>query len=196
MLRIGRRAPTPLRRFQRIGRISLVPFHIAGWSVDRRDVLTRQPQPGLDLGPMVAGVEDSPPERPDSLPFQPTEERHLRQPPLGGRLGKLRQPPLRQRDVPVQVGLDRGLIARRQQFFDGWLLGADELGEEPPLREDLVDQDGSDRVDLLVRLEVEEIVGDRPPHAGGLVRLAGVGGNEVLEQRVSSLEERPGQGWR
>src|SRR4051794_22165731 len=180
-------SPTPIRRFQGIGRICLVPFHIARWSVDRRDVLTRQAQPGLDLGPMVAGMEDTPPEGPDSLPPQPTEERHLGQPPLVGRLGKLRQPLLRQRDVTVLVGSDRWLIAWREQLFDGWLLDADELGEEPTLREDLVDEDGTDRVDLLVELEVQQIVRDRPRHAGGLVGLGGVGDDEVLEQRVSCL---------
>jgi len=56
---------------------------------------------------------------------------------------------------------------------DRWLSRADKLREEPPLREDLVDQNGSDRIDLLVRLEVEIIVGDRSLHAGGLVGLAG-----------------------
>ena len=57
------------------------------------------------------------------------------------------------------------------------------------LRENLVDQDGSNRVDLLMRLEVQEFVWDRPPHAGGLVGLAGIGGDEVLEQRVSRLRD-------
>src|SRR5262249_22825098 len=32
---------------------------------------------------------------------------------------------------------------------------------------------------------VEQLVGDGPPHAGGLVRLAGVGGDEVPEEWVS-----------
>ena len=43
--------------------------------------------------------------------------------------------------------------------------GADELGEEPPLGVDLVDQDGPDDVRLLVRPAIEQVVGDRPPHA-------------------------------
>ena len=76
------------------------------------------------------------------------------------------------------------MLSRRQEVLDGRLLGADELGEEPPLGEELVDQDGPDRVRLLVRLVVEQVVGDRPPHAGRLVRLAGVGRDDVLEERV------------
>ena len=83
----------------------------------------------------------------------------------GGRRRELRQPPPRQPDVPVDVGRHRRGLAGRQQVLDRRLLGADELGEEPPLREDLVGQDRPDRVRLLVRLEVEQVVGDRPPHA-------------------------------
>jgi hypothetical protein len=125
-------------------------------------VLTSQAQPGLDLRSMVAGVEDTPPERPDPLPFEPTEERHLRQPPFGGRLGKLRRSPLRQRDVAIQVGLDCWMVACGEQLFDGWFLDTDELGEEPPFGEDLVDEDGTDRVHLIVGLKVEKIIWDRP----------------------------------
>ena len=73
---LSRQLRPPIRRFQRIGRVSVVPFHIP-WSTDRRDVLTRQPQPGLDLCPVVPGVQDPPPERPDPLPLQSTEEGHL-----------------------------------------------------------------------------------------------------------------------
>ncbi len=74
-----------------------------------------------------------------------------------------------------------------EQFFDGRLLDADELGEESPLREDLMVEDRTDRVHPFMRLEVQQIVGDRPPHAGGLVRLRGIGDNHVLEQRIGCL---------
>jgi hypothetical protein len=47
--------------------------------------------------------------------------------------------------------------------------------------------DRADRVQLLVRLEVEQAVGDRPPHAGHLVGLAGVGEDGVLEGRLDGL---------
>ncbi len=50
-----------------------------------------------------------------------------------------------------------------------------------------MEQDGPNGVDLLVRLEVQEIVGDRPLHAVGLVGLADVGDDEVLEERVCRL---------
>ena len=45
----------------------------------------------------------------------------------------------------------------------------------------MVDHDRTDCVHLLVRLEVQQIVGDRAPHAGCLVGFTGVGGDEVLE---------------
>jgi hypothetical protein len=65
--------------------------------------------------------------------------------------------------------------------------GADELGEEPPLGVDLVDQDGPDGVRLLVRPVIEQVVEDRPPHARRPVGLAGVGRDEMLEQGVRCL---------
>src|SRR5262249_8782016 len=145
---------------------------------------TRQPEPGLDLRTVVAGVQDPPPERPDPLPSQPIEERYLRQPPLGAGRGKLRQPSLRQQDIPLQVRSDRRLLVRTQELLDERLLDADELGEEPALRQDLVDEDGPNRVRLLMRSEVEEVVRGRPPNARGLVGLAGVGRDDVLEERV------------
>ena len=70
---------------------------------------------------------------------------------------------------------------------DRWLFGAYELGEEASFREDLVDQDGTDRVDLFVRLVVEQVIGDRLPHAGGLIGFRGIGDGEVLEQRIGRL---------
>src|SRR4051794_36796411 len=79
------------------------------------------------------------------------------------------------------------MVARREKFLDGWFMESDKLGEGPSLREDLVDQDGADRVDLLMRLEFQQVVGDHPPYAGGLIGLAGIGGDEMLEQWVSCL---------
>ncbi len=80
-----------------------------------------------------------------------------------------------------------GTTLARSAEAAAWCLGADELTEEPTLREDLVDQDGPDRVDPLVRLEVQEIIWDRPPDAGGLVGLADISCDEVLEQRIVCL---------
>src|ERR1051326_7839580 len=48
-------------------------------------------------------------------------------------------------------------------------------------------EDGSDRVRLLVRLEVEQVIRHGPPHARSLVRFAGVGGDDVLEDRLDGL---------
>jgi hypothetical protein len=53
--------------------------------------------------------------------------------------------------------------------------------------EKLVGQDGADGVRLLVRLEVEQVVRHGPPDAHGLVRLADVGGDDVLEGGIDSL---------
>jgi len=48
-------------------------------------------------------------------------------------------------------------------------------------------QDRSDRIRLLVGLEVEQIVRDDPPHAHGLVGFAGVSCDNVLEDRLDGL---------
>ena len=146
-----------------------------------------QPQPRLHLRPVMAGVQHSPPEDPNPLPLQAAEEGPALQPPGGGALRQLRQPSLHQPDVLVDVRLHGRLLAGREQFFDGRLLGAHELSEEAALGEKLVDQDGADRVRLLVRLEVEQVVRHGPPHADRLVRLAGVGGDDVLEDRLDGL---------
>jgi hypothetical protein len=66
--------------------------------------------------------------------------------------------------VLVEVGAEGRLLARREQFFYERLLGADELSEEAALGEKLVNEDGADRVGLLVRLEVEQA---RPPSSPG-----------------------------
>lgn len=146
-----------------------------------------QAQPRLYLGPVVAGVQDTPPEHPNSLPLQPTEEGPALQPPGGGALSKLRQTVLHQPDVLVDVRLDDGLLAGREEFFAGRLLGADELSEEPAFGEKLVSQDRADRVRLVVRLEVEQGVRHRPPDARRLVRLADAGGDDVPEDRLDRL---------
>ena len=80
-------------------------------------------------------------------------------------------------------------ITGRQQFFDGWLLGADELIEEAPFGQNLVDHDGADWVRLFMRFEVEHAIGNRPPHVDRLVRLAGVGGHDMLECRLDGLRQ-------
>jgi hypothetical protein len=55
---------------------------------------------------------------------------------------------LHQPDVLIEVDADGRLLARREQFFDGRLLGADELSEEAALGEKLVNEDRADRVRL------------------------------------------------
>ena len=49
--------------FQRISRISLVPDQVAGWSVNRLDMLTRHSQQGRELCPLLAGVRARHPSR-------------------------------------------------------------------------------------------------------------------------------------
>jgi len=48
-------------------------------------------------------------------------------------------------------------------------------------------ENGSDRIRLLVRFEVEQVIRDGPPHAHCLVRFAGVGGDDVLEDMLDGL---------
>jgi hypothetical protein len=160
----------PVGRPHGVRRVGLLPRHVPRRPVDRRDLPPGQPQPDLDLGPVVAGVEDPPPEGPDPLPLQAAEEGPLLQPPLGRRLGKLGQRPLRQPNVLVQVGWDRWSISWRQQLFDQRLHGADELGEEAALREGQVDQDRPEGVRLLVRLKSTL---PSPPPSRSLGRIRG-----------------------
>src|SRR5947208_2915894 len=74
------RPGSPASRFHRVRRIGTGRPYVPRRPVDRRHLLPRQPQPGLDLGAVVAGVEDAPPEDPESLPIQAAEERPLLQP--------------------------------------------------------------------------------------------------------------------
>jgi hypothetical protein len=133
---------------------------------------------------MMASVQHSPPEHPNPFPLQAAEERPRFHPLDGGAVRQLREPSLRQPDVLVDVPRDDRLVAWRKEFFDGRLPGADELSEEAPLAKKLVDQDRADRVHLLVPFEVEKGVRDRSPHADRLVCLAGVGGDDLLEDRL------------
>lgn len=135
----------------------------------------------------MAGVQDTSPKDLNPFSLQTAEEGSLFEPPRGCPGGELRQPLLCQTDVLVNVYLHVGLLADRQKLLHRRFLGADELSEEAPLGEKLVDQDGANRVGRLVRLEVEESVWHGPPHAHGFVRLAGIGGDDVLEDWLNRL---------
>jgi hypothetical protein len=75
---------------------------------------------------------------------------------------------LHEPDVLVDVRLHDRLFAGREEFIDGQLLSANELSEETPLGEKLVNENGADRVGLFVRLEVEQNVRHGPPDASGV----------------------------
>jgi len=83
----------------------------------------------------MAGVKHSPPEDPNPLPLQPTEEVPLFQPPLSRSSRKLRKPSLHEPQILDDVGLHGRLFAGRQEFFHWRLLRADELTKEAPLRQ-------------------------------------------------------------
>src|SRR5262249_218744 len=55
-----------------------------------------------------------------------------------------RPPPLAQPNVFVDVPPPRGRLAGREKFAPRRLVGAEELPEEPPLGQQLVNQDGAD----------------------------------------------------
>jgi hypothetical protein len=68
-------------------------------------------------------------------------------------------------------------------------LGADELGEEAAFGEELVGEDCADRVYFLLRAEVEAVVRDGTPHAGGLVAFADVGVDDMLPLRLDGARD-------
>src|SRR5579862_9577988 len=86
--RSGGQSPAPFCRFNRVGGISLAPLRVTGWSVNGRNILTRHSQPRLYLGPVMASVEDSPPEYPNSFSPQAAEKVPLFEPPRGRSIGK------------------------------------------------------------------------------------------------------------
>src|SRR5262245_1537692 len=135
----------------------------------------------------MGSVEHPPPKNPNPLTLPTTEERSNLQPPGDRPFRKLRQSLFRQPHVLVDVGLHGWLIAWRQEVFDRRLRSADKLGQEAALRKKLVDHDGADRVGLLMWLEAQQLIRHRPPHGDGLVRLAGVSGQDVLEDRLDGL---------
>src|SRR4051812_39946309 len=79
----SQRSAPSLRRLRRVRRVARGPRPSPRGPVDRGDVLPRQPQPRLHLGPVVAGVQLPPPEHPNPLPLQTAEEGALLQPPRG-----------------------------------------------------------------------------------------------------------------
>jgi hypothetical protein len=50
-----------------------------------------------------------------------------------------------------------------------------------------MDHNGADRIRLDVRLEVEQVVRNGPPHGHRLVRFAGVGLDDMLENWINGL---------
>ena len=101
--RISAELTSALRRFERVGWVGLLPGHIARWSVDGRYVASGQAQPTLYLRSVVSGVQHAPPEHPDPLAQQSTEERSLSQPPRGRARRELWQSALDEPDVLLDV---------------------------------------------------------------------------------------------
>jgi hypothetical protein len=147
--------------------------------------VTGQPQPRLHLGPVMAGMQHSPPEHPNSLSLQAAEEGPALQPPGSGARRQLRQPSLRQPDVLIDVYLDNWLLARRQQFFDGRLLGADELGAEKALGETGSKNKGllAENVPLVARMQASVIRGD------SVVTEQKVEGGKLAEEVGKQMEQ-------
>jgi hypothetical protein len=152
-------------------------------------MLAGEAEPGLNLGAMVASVEDASPEDPDALARESVEEWARLEPPFGCAGGELGEAEFAEVDVFFDVGCDGGSVAGWEELVGGWLLGADEFGEEASFGEELVREDRADRVYFFLWPEVEAVVGDGTPHAGCFVALADVGVDYVLPLRLDGAED-------
>jgi hypothetical protein len=147
-------------------------------------VFSREAEPGLDLGAVVAGVEDTPPEDPDALTGEVVEEGTLGEPPRRCVGGELREAEFAEVDVFFDVGGDGRRVTGWEKLVSWGFLGANELGEEAAFGEELVGEDRADRVYFFLGAEVEAVVWNGTPHAGGLVALADVGVDDMLPLRL------------
>jgi hypothetical protein len=111
---------------------------------------------------MMPRVKDTPPEYPDSLPSH-VEERHLRQPERLVSSGQGSQSSAGEGHCPLDVGLDRRSITVRKERLYGWFRKAQELGEEAPLRQNLMSQNFTDRAAAWVGPELELIISELTP---------------------------------
>src|SRR5262249_18778198 len=143
---------------ERVRRIRFAPLHIARRAIDRGHMLPRETKPRLHLRAMMARVQHTSPKDPDALPRQPAKERPTLKPPRRRPSGQLPQSPAQEPDVLVDVRLNDRVLARGQEFLDNRFLGADELGEESSFGQELMHEDGANRIGLLMRLEVEETI--------------------------------------
>jgi hypothetical protein len=128
---------------------------------------------------MMRGVQDPPPEDPDSL-APDIEERHLSRPEGLARIGERRQASPRKGDYALDIGLHRRPITLRQQRIHVRLGETHELGEKPPLREDLMNQYLADGAAAGVKPELELIIVQLAPERAELVALRGISVRQVL----------------
>src|SRR5690242_4817740 len=127
----------------------------------------------------MAGVQQAPPENPDSLPSY-VEKRNRLQPPLFFLRGQVLQPGLGQLQHALRV------VAHRRGFgqnFRGRRFGsAQELAEKAPFRKQLVLENLENGLRAWVRLEGKVRIRKAAPDGNHLVGLAGIGVEQMLKQ--------------
>src|SRR5271157_4856484 len=162
------------------GGIGALPTDVGRRPVRRRHRLSQQTQVDRQLRPVMSGMQDAPPEDPDSFPAG-IKERDNRPPPVlisfrhesKSRRGKLQHP-------LVEV-LDRKPL--RQDLFRCDFRHAEEFGKESPLRKQLVLHDVGDRTGTRMRAVAKIGIEKGRPDGNDFIRLAGVGIEDVLEER-------------
>src|SRR6185312_14857695 len=137
---------------------------------------------------MVRRVQHASPEDPYSLPAN-IKERHHFQPPGFVPSRHSLQPWLAQLFIPLaETGW--GKLLGHQSARLGFTGKANEFGKKPSLGKQLVFHDVQHAAGALRWLERHVLRTKRAPHAHHLARFAGVGIQQVLEDRVSSTGHR------
>ena len=96
------------------------------------------------------------------------------------------KPPKKSRSSSHQIvvpAANCGSVAVRQKLIDVRFHQASEFCKEATFGQELMHKDSSYRIGLLVRSKFQQIIRHGSPHSHGLVDLAGVGVDYVLEQR-------------
>jgi hypothetical protein len=169
------------------GGIGSLPCDVGGGAVDGDDGLVEQAQVNRELRAVVRGVEDAPPENPDTLAFD-IEEAVAGEPPGAILAREKRQTRKRQFFQTRGKGFGGGVGG---EYEGGIGLGdIEEFGKETALGKKLVTEDFERRGGFRMRAEGEVRGIELAKDVSGLVGFAGVGVDNVLKRGVEGAGNR------